>query len=115
MDVPELWLLSKALRPLPDKWHGLTATDTRYRQREVDLLANPESRSVFDTRFKAIAALRRQLVSEDFVEVDTPILQPQAGGALARPFMTHSNALGHRPQPADRPRALPEAAGGRRV
>ena len=93
VDVTGLWLLSKALRPLPDKWHGLTSTDTRYRQREVDLLANPESRRVFDTRFKAIAALRRQLVSEDFVEVDTPILQPQAGGALARPFMTHANAL----------------------
>jgi lysyl-tRNA synthetase, class II len=93
VDVTELWLLSKALRPLPDKWHGLTSTDTRYRQREVDLLANPETRRVFDTRFKAVAALRRQLVSEDFVEVDTPILQPQAGGALARPFMTHANAL----------------------
>ena len=93
VDVTELWLLSKALRPLPDKWHGLTATDTRYRQREIDLLANPDSRQVFDTRFKAVAALRRQLVLEDFVEVDTPILQPQAGGALARPFMTHSNAL----------------------
>lgn len=93
VDVTELCLLSKALRPLPDKWHGLTATDTRYRQREVDLLANPDSRRVFDIRIKAIAALRRQLVSEDFVEVDTPILQPQAGGALARPFMTHANAL----------------------
>ena len=93
VDVTELWLLSKALRPLPDKWHGLTATDTRYRQREVDLLANPDSRKVFDIRFKAIAALRRQLLAEDFVEVDTPILQPQAGGALARPFMTHANAL----------------------
>jgi lysyl-tRNA synthetase, class II len=93
VDVVELWLLSKALRPLPDKWHGLTATDTRYRQREVDLLANPDSRRVFDIRISAVAALRRQLVSEDFVEVDTPILQPQAGGALARPFMTHANAL----------------------
>jgi lysyl-tRNA synthetase, class II len=93
VDVTELWMLSKALRPLPDKWHGLTEVDTRYRQREVDLLANPESRKVFDIRFKAIAALRRQLLAEDFVEVDTPILQPQAGGALARPFMTHSNAL----------------------
>ncbi|HEX3981458.1 MAG TPA: lysine--tRNA ligase [Acidimicrobiales bacterium] len=93
VDVRDLWLLSKALRPLPDKWHGLTATDTRYRQREVDLLANPDSRRVFDIRFKAIAALRRQLVAEEFVEVDTPILQPQAGGALARPFMTHANAL----------------------
>jgi lysyl-tRNA synthetase class 2 len=93
VDVTDLWLLSKALRPLPDKWHGLTSTDTRYRQREVDLLANPDSRRVFDTRFKAIAALRSQLLAEDFVEVDTPILQPQAGGALARPFMTHANAL----------------------
>jgi lysyl-tRNA synthetase class 2 len=93
VDVTGLCLLSKALRPLPDKWHGLSETDTRYRQREVDLLANPESRRVFDTRIKAIAALRRQLVAEDFVEVDTPILQPQAGGALARPFMTHANAL----------------------
>jgi lysyl-tRNA synthetase class 2 len=93
VDVTGLWLLSKALRPLPDKWHGLTSTDTRYRQREVDLLANPDSRKVFDIRIKAIAALRSQLVSEDFVEVDTPVLQPQAGGALARPFMTHSNAL----------------------
>ena len=93
VDVTGLWLLSKSLRPLPDKWHGLTETDTRYRQREVDLLANPASRRVFDIRFRAIAALRRQLLAEDFVEVDTPILQPQAGGALARPFMTHANAL----------------------
>jgi lysyl-tRNA synthetase, class II len=93
VDVTELTLLSKALRPLPDKWHGLADTDTRYRQREVDLLANPDSRKVFDIRFKIVAALRRQLVAEDFIEVDTPILQPQAGGALARPFMTHANAL----------------------
>ncbi len=93
VDVTGLWLLSKALLPLPDKWHGLTETDTRYRQREVDLLANPASRRVFDIRFKAVAAMRRLLVAEDFVEVDTPILQPQAGGALARPFMTHANAL----------------------
>jgi lysyl-tRNA synthetase, class II len=93
VDVTELWLLSKALRPLPDKWHGLAETDTRYRQREVDLLANPDSRRVFDIRFKAVAAFRRLLISEGFVEVETPILQPQAGGALARPFMTHANAL----------------------
>ena len=93
LDVTELWLLSKSLRPLPDKWHGLTSTDTRYRQREVDLLANPESRAVFDIRFRTIAALRKELVEDSFVEVDTPVLQPQAGGALARPFFTHSNAL----------------------
>jgi len=93
VDTTGLWLLSKALRPLPDKWHGLTETDTRYRQREVDLLANPDSRRVFDIRFKAIAAMRRHMESEHFLEVETPILQPQAGGAIARPFFTHSNAL----------------------
>jgi lysyl-tRNA synthetase class 2 len=93
VDTTELWLLSKALRPLPDKWHGLTETDTRYRQREVDLLANPDSRRVFDVRFKAIAAMRRHMETEHFVEVETPILQPQAGGAIARPFFTRSNAL----------------------
>jgi lysyl-tRNA synthetase, class II len=93
VDVHGLWLLSKSLRPLPDKWHGLSETDTRYRQREIDLLANADSRAVFDIRFRTIAALRKQLMSEDFVEVDTPILQPQAGGALARPFLTHANAL----------------------
>ena len=93
MRTEHLRLLTKSLRPLPDKWHGLTATDTRYRQREIDLLANPDSRRVFDIRFKAIAAMRALLAAEEFVEVDTPILQPQAGGALARPFLTHANAL----------------------
>jgi len=93
LDVVELTLLSKSLRPLPDKWHGLVETDTRYRQREVDLLANPESRRVFDIRFKAIAALRALMNQQNFIEVETPILQPQAGGALARPFFTHGNAL----------------------
>jgi lysyl-tRNA synthetase, class II len=93
VDVAELTLLSKALRPPPDKWHGLSSTDTRYRQREVDLMANPESRRTFDIRFKTVSSLRRVLDEEQFVEVETPILQPQAGGALARPFFTHSNAL----------------------
>jgi lysyl-tRNA synthetase class 2 len=93
VDVTGLQLLSKSLRPLPDKWHGLSATDTRYRQREIDLLANADSRAVFDVRFKAIAALRALLADEDFIEVETPILQPQAGGALARPFLTRANAL----------------------
>ncbi len=93
VDVVELTLLSKALRPPPDKWHGLSSTDTRYRQREVDLMANPESRRTFDIRFKTISALRKVLEDERFVEVETPILQPQAGGALARPFFTRSNAL----------------------
>jgi lysyl-tRNA synthetase class 2 len=93
VDVTELCLLAKSLLPLPDKWHGLQDIDARYRQREVDLLANPESRRVFDIRFKAIAALRELMVAEHFIEVETPILQPQAGGALARPFFTHGNAL----------------------
>ena len=83
VDTSELWLLSKSLRPLPDKWHGLTETDTRYRQREVDLLANPDSRKVFEIRFAAIAAMRRHMEAEHFVEVETPILQSVAGGAAA--------------------------------
>ncbi len=93
VDVTELWMLAKALRPLPDKWHGLTETDTRYRQREVDLLANPDSRRVFDIRFRAIAAMRREMAADGYIEVETPILQSQAGGALARPFVTYANAL----------------------
>jgi lysyl-tRNA synthetase, class II len=93
IDVNGLEILSKALRPLPDKWHGLSEAETRYRQREVDLLANKESRRVFDIRFKTLSILRDQLQAQDFVEVETPILQPQAGGALARPFFTHANAL----------------------
>jgi lysyl-tRNA synthetase, class II len=93
IDVTGLEILSKALRPLPDKWHGLSEAETRYRQREVDLLANKESRRVFDIRFKTLSILRDRLEAQDFVEVETPILQPQAGGAIARPFVTHANAL----------------------
>jgi lysyl-tRNA synthetase class 2 len=93
VELTDLTLLSKALRPLPDKWHGLNEAEMRYRQREVDLLANEDSRRVFGIRFKAVAAMRQVLVDEDFLEVETPILQPQAGGALARPFLTHANAL----------------------
>jgi lysyl-tRNA synthetase class 2 len=94
VDVEELTLLAKALRPLPDKWHGLAEQETRYRQREVDLLANEDSRRVFAIRFATVASLRAALVAEGFVEVETPILQPQAGGALAQPFLTYANALG---------------------
>jgi lysyl-tRNA synthetase class 2 len=93
VDVSGLEILSKALRPLPDKWHGLSEAETRYRQREVDLLANPASRRVFDIRFRTLSILRNQLEGQGFLEVETPILQPQAGGALARPFFTHANAL----------------------
>jgi lysyl-tRNA synthetase, class II len=93
VDVTGLKILAKALRPLPDKWYGLNEAETRYRQREVDLLANKESRRVFDIRFKTLSILRNQLKAQNFLEVETPILQPQAGGALARPFFTHANAL----------------------
>jgi lysyl-tRNA synthetase, class II len=93
VDVRDVLILAKALHPLPDKWHGLTETETRYRQREVDLLANKDSRRVFDIRFKTTATMRDVLQAEGFVEVETPILQPQAGGAIARPFLTHANAL----------------------
>lgn len=86
-------LLSKSLRPLPEKYHGLTDTETRYRQRYVDLIANPEVRQVFDTRFKIISAIRRSMEARGFVEVETPMLHPIPGGATARPFETYHNAL----------------------
>jgi lysyl-tRNA synthetase class 2 len=86
-------LLAKSLRPPPDKFHGLEDVETRYRQRELDLLANEESRRAFAIRAKAIAELRRWLDEHGFVEAETPVLQPLYGGALARPFVTHHNAL----------------------
>ena len=86
-------LLSKSLKPLPEKYHGLTNTDLRYRQRYVDLIMNPEVKDTFVTRSKIIAAIRRYLDAQDFMEVETPMLVANAGGAAARPFLTHSNAL----------------------
>jgi lysyl-tRNA synthetase, class II len=86
-------LLSKSLRPLPEKWHGLSDTDTRYRQRYVDLIANDEARRVFAIRFAAIDAMRTFLRERGYVEVETPVLHPIPGGATARPFVTHHNAL----------------------
>ncbi len=86
-------LLAKSLRPLPDKFHGLEDTEIRYRHRELDLIANPESRELFRKRGKTITAIREWLDSEGFVEVETPVLQPLYGGALARPFTTHHNTL----------------------
>jgi lysyl-tRNA synthetase len=86
-------LLAKALRPLPDKWHGLADIDTRFRQRYVDLIANEDARRVFEIRFAVIDALRRFLEERGFVEVETPVLQTVVGGAAAKPFFTHHNAL----------------------
>ncbi|GAV32325.1 MAG: lysine--tRNA ligase [Anaerosomatales bacterium] len=89
----ELTILSKSLRPLPEKFHGLTDVETRYRQRYVDLIANPEVRQTFEKRFVAIAAIRKYMESQGFLEVETPMLHPIPGGATARPFVTHHNAL----------------------
>src|SRR4051812_3787729 len=86
-------LLAKSLRPPPDKHHGLQDVETRYRQRELDLIGNEETRELFVTRAKIISAVRRNLDEAGFVEVETPVLQPLYGGALARPFTTHFNAL----------------------
>jgi lysyl-tRNA synthetase class 2 len=91
--VESLTFLSKILLALPEKWHGLEDIETRYRQRYLDLIANPEVRKVFVTRSKIIASLRRQLDTRGFLEVETPMMQPLYGGAAARPFITHHNAL----------------------
>ncbi len=89
----EVTLLSKSLQILPEKYHGLTNTDMRYRQRYVDLIMNPEAKDVFIKRSKIISAIRRYLDAKDFMEVETPMLVENAGGASARPFVTHFNAL----------------------
>jgi lysyl-tRNA synthetase class 2 len=91
--VDSVVLLSKAVRPLPDKWHGLTDTDTRYRQRYADLIGNEESRRMFAVRHAVIASFRRTLHERGFIEVETPVLHVEPGGAHARPFVTHHNAL----------------------
>ncbi len=86
-------LLSKAVRPMPDKWHGLTDTDTRFRQRYADLIVNAEARRTFEVRHAVIASFRRTLHELAFIEVETPVLHVEAGGAHARPFITHHNTL----------------------
>ena len=91
--VLDFALLAKSLRPPPEKHHGLTDVETRFRRRELDLIANEEARELFVTRARVISAVRRFLDAEGFIEVETPVLQPLYGGALARPFTTHHNAL----------------------
>lgn len=89
----EIRLLTKALRPMPDKFHGLTDQETRYRQRYLDLIANDESRQTFKVRSRIMAEIRRFMMDHDFMEVETPMMQTIPGGAAARPFITHHNAL----------------------
>ena len=91
--VDELTFLSKDLLPLPEKWHGLTDVELRYRQRYVDLVMNPEVRDVFLKRSKLVQSMRRYMESQGFIEVETPMMHPIAGGAVARPFKTHHNTL----------------------
>merc|ERR1711916_416704 len=86
-------LLTKSLRPLPDKFHGLQDQELRYRQRYVDLIMNEQSRRTFAIRSKMISSIRNFLQQRDFVEVETPMMQVIPGGASARPFVTHHNAL----------------------
>ena len=91
--VEELFFLSKALLPLPEKWHGLTDVELRYRQRYIDLIANEKSRQVFVTRARVIQELRRFFDARGYIEVETPMMHPVPGGAAARPFITHHNTL----------------------
>ncbi len=94
IEAGRLRLMSKAIRTLPEKWHGLTDIETRYRQRHLDLIVNPQVKDVFQKRSRIIQLIRRFMEERDFLEVETPMMQPRAGGAVARPFKTYHHALG---------------------
>jgi len=94
LEVSDFTMLCKSLRPLPEKWHGLADVEKRYRQRYLDLISNEENKNIFVLRSKIITAIRSFFDKQGFMEVETPVLQPHAGGALARPFVTHHHALG---------------------
>src|SRR5260221_8745940 len=94
LQARKIRLLSKSLRPLPEKWHGLTDMESRYRQRYVDLIVNPESRRVFEIRSRLVQAIRELFVARGHLEVETPMMHPIPGAPAAQPFKTHHNALG---------------------
>lgn len=93
IEAHDLRLLSKAMHPLPEKWHGLTDVETRYRQRHLDLISSPAVKEIFFRRSRIIQLIRQFMDKHDFLEVETPMMQPHAGGAVARPFKTHHNSL----------------------